>query len=135
MTLRAGVAGQLRLNSFGTVSERERYTPVVELGAMKASRHVLSFFRIRFFTSCRLAAMRICSISSVLSRCLEQLLCERREHLESTELAATLKSMSEPMERTEPGSSRLLERARCGVTMIPSFPKAERAGENEGCLL
>lgn len=112
MKLRAGVAGQLRLNSLGMVNESERWTPGVELGQINASRHVFSLCRMRFFTSCRLASMRICSISSELSVRLEQLLWERREQRESTELAATLNSMSELIERAEPGSSLRCERAR-----------------------
>lgn len=135
--LRLGVAGQLKLNSLGTVSEIERLV-VVGVGHNMAWRPRVAFCFISSFTSCRLAAMRNCSMSSVLKICLELLRLrwdnrDMRESqlpsiLERTD-GGQLKSISELIE------SRLVSnlRIRWGViiTLLMVRPNADRAGDDE----
>jgi hypothetical protein len=133
---------QLRLNSFGTVSEIERRR--WGSGHKIAERPLSSFSFIKALTSSLLAAIRICSISSELRCCLEQLrcdnrdmyeFCEAREHRESqlrsmrerTDEHGMLIAMSELIEPQLSKSSRGDRRA-LGVQ------KAERAGDADAFL-
>lgn len=142
LMLREGVAGQLKLNSRGIVSEVER-RGVVVLGS-SARRPRCSFSFLISLTCCRLAAIRNCSISSVLRIRLELerlLRCEIRELRESQLLSmreravpGTLRSMSELIE----SQLSLSLCVRRGVTMqqnraLPD-PNAERAGDADAFL-
>lgn len=135
-----GVTGQLRLNSFGTVRSNERRARGVG-ASLIARRPRLAFILIISFTSCRLAAIRSSSISSVVRRCLEQLRCDcwdmRESQLlsirERTDEHGMLTAMSELMESQL--SSCLGVRCLLGVTRMPVlWLKADRAGDDDAFL-
>lgn len=157
ITLLAGVAGQLKLNSFGIVSGETERLWRNNSGYLIALRPRCSFCFLNSFSSTLLAAIRISSISSVLKRFetlearestlrpirdrRESTLLPMRECRESTllpirertELGGMLIAMSE-LGESQLSSCLGVRRPRAfGVTIQLFRDVVDRAGEADTC--